>query len=121
MSLCIELHGLELFGHHGVGADERREGQRFLFDVWLDASEAAAGSDRIEDTVDYREVAAVVQEISDGRAYRLLEALAAAVADELLARFELEQVRVRVRKPDVRLAIPVEYSAVSVERASSSR
>jgi dihydroneopterin aldolase len=120
MTLRIELHGLELFGYHGAEEDERREGQRFLFDLWLDAPETAASSDRIEDAVDYRDVAAVVREVSDRRAYRLLEALAAGVAEELLARFELERVRVRVRKPDVRLSVPVDYSAVSVVRASSS-
>ncbi len=120
MSVTIEVKGLEVFGHHGVEADERQSGQRFLFDVWLDAAEAAARSDRIEDAVDYREVAATVRAVSDGHAFSLLEALAAAVADALVARFPLERVRVRVRKPDVRLADPVDHTAVSVERVSSS-
>jgi dihydroneopterin aldolase len=120
MSVTIELYGLELFGRHGVEAEERQAGQRFLFDLWLEASEDAARSDRIDDAVDYREVVAVVREVSEGRAFRLLEALATAVADELLSRFALERVRVRVRKPDVRLADPVAYAAVSVERESSS-
>jgi 7,8-dihydroneopterin aldolase/epimerase/oxygenase len=120
MSVTIEVSGLEIFGRHGVEDDERRSGQRFLFDLWLDAPDAASGSDRIEDAVDYREVAATVRAVSDGHAFALLEALAAAVADALVARFRLERVRVRVRKPDVRLADPVDYTAVSVERVSSS-
>ena len=61
-------------------------------------------SDRLEDAVDYVEVARAVQEISDGRQYELLEALAAAVADALRAPFSPERVRVRVRKPEVRPA-----------------
>jgi dihydroneopterin aldolase len=113
VTLTIELAGLELHGHHGVEEDERRDGQRFLFDLWLDVPDAPARSDRIEDAVDYREVVATVAEVSGGRAYRLLEALATAVAEALLARFPLEQVRVRVRKPDVRLDAPVDYSAVT--------
>jgi dihydroneopterin aldolase len=36
------------------------------------------------------------------------------VADALLERFPVESVRVRVRKPTV--ALPVEHSAVTVER-----
>jgi dihydroneopterin aldolase len=112
----IELRGLELHGYHGVLDDERREGQRFLFDVELEVGEEAARSDRIEDAVDYREVAAAVREVSAARTHRLLESLAAAVADELLARFPAASVFVRVRKPDVRLDPPVESSAVSVER-----
>jgi 7,8-dihydroneopterin aldolase/epimerase/oxygenase len=110
----IELAGLEVFGYHGVNEDERRDGQRFLYDLELDVGEAGA-SDRIEDAVDYRDVAACVREVSEGRAFHLLEALAAAVADALLDRFPATRVRVRVRKPDIRL--PVEHAAATVERS----
>jgi 7,8-dihydroneopterin aldolase/epimerase/oxygenase len=119
VSVMIELRGLELFAHHGVLDNERRAGQRFLFDLWLEASDDAARSDRLEDAVDYRQVLAAVREVSDRQTFRLLEALAAAVADSLLARFPVVRVRVRVRKPDVQLEEPVEYAAVSVERAGS--
>lgn len=114
--ITVEVIGLELHGFHGVEEDERREGQRFLFDVWLEVPDGAAKSDRIEDAVDYREVVACVREVSDGRAFQLLEALSAAVADAVLARFPVERVRVRVRKPDVRLGAPVEYTAATSER-----
>ena len=119
MTLTVELCGLELRAHHGVEEAERAEGQRFLFDVWLDVPEDAARSDRIEDAVDYREVGEVVRAVSDGRRFALLEALATAVADALVDRFPVERARVRVRKPDVRMALPVEYSAVSAERRRS--
>jgi 7,8-dihydroneopterin aldolase/epimerase/oxygenase len=110
----IELAGLEAFGYHGANEDERRDGQQFLYDVELEVGEAGS-SDRIEDAVDYREVAACVREVSESRAFHLLEALAAAVADALLDRFAVARVRVRVRKPDVRL--PVEHAAATVERS----
>lgn len=119
MSVTVELQGLELVGRHGVLDDERRDGQRFLFDVWLDVPVEAVASDRLEDAVDYREVVAAVRQVSDGRAFRLLEALAGAVADALVSRFPVERVRVRVRKPDVRLAASVEHAAVIVERPRS--
>jgi dihydroneopterin aldolase len=119
MTLTIEVAGLELHGHHGVLDEERAEGQRFLFDLSLDVPDTAARSDRIEDAVDYREVVAAVREVSDGHAYALLEALATAVAEALLERFPVERARVRVRKPDVRLDAPVEYSAVTVELAAA--
>lgn len=113
----IELRGLELHGRHGVLPHERERGQRFLFDVELDV--AAPQRDAIEATVDYREVAAAVREVSESRDYVLLETLAAAVAETLLDRFPASRVRVRVRKPDVALDPPVEESAVSVEARSS--
>ena len=100
MSVTVELRGLRLFGRHGVHAREKEEGQDFVFDVELEVGERGT-SDRLEDAVDYVEIAGVVQEISDARQYALLEALAAAVADELERRFSPDRVRVRVRKPDV--------------------
>ncbi len=114
----IEVHGLELFGRHGATEGEREGGQRFLFDLDLVADDAGARSDALADTVDYRHVVACVRAVSDGRPFTLLEALAAAVADALLERFPLSRVRVRVRKPDVRLEAPVDHTAVTVERSS---
>ena len=113
--MIVELRGIELFGYHGVLEEERRDGQRFLYDVELEVGERGA-SDRIEDAVDYREVAATVREVHD-RQFQLLEALACAVADAIVERFPVERVKVRVRKPEVRPAgLTVEHSAVTVER-----
>jgi dihydroneopterin aldolase len=112
----VELHALEVRGFHGALPEERERGQRFLFDVWLVVPDAVL-SDNLEYAIDYRDVAVAVREVSDGHAYHLLEALASGVADELLARFPAERVRVRVRKPDVELDPPVEYSAATVERS----
>ena len=115
----IEVHGLELFGHHGAAEEERERGQRFLFDLDLVADDAGARSDALADTVDYRDVVACARAVSDGRRFTLLEALAASVAEALLERFALRRARVRVRKPDVRLDAPVEHTAATVERFRS--
>ncbi len=115
--MTIELAGILLHGFHGVLEEERRLGQRFLVDVELDLEdEAGARTDSIDDAVDYRDVVARVKAISDARAYNLLEAFAAALADALLADLPVTSVRVRVRKPDVVLEPPVDFAAVSVER-----
>jgi dihydroneopterin aldolase len=101
MTVTVELRALRLFGRHGVHAHEKDHGQDFLFDVDLDVGERGV-SDRLEDAVDYRAVALAVQEVSDARSYDLLEALASAVAAELLRRFAAERVTVRVSKPAVK-------------------
>jgi 7,8-dihydroneopterin aldolase/epimerase/oxygenase len=99
--ISVEVRDLLVFGRHGVHEDERERGQEFVFDVELEVGERGT-SDRLEDAVDYVEVARAVQEVSDAAQYRLLEALATAVADELERRFSPERIRVRVRKPEVR-------------------
>jgi dihydroneopterin aldolase len=114
--VSLEVYGLELEGFHGATREEREHGQRFLFDVTLVAHDAGVRSDQLADTVDYTKVAACVQEVSDGHRFNLIEALAAAVADEILARFNVSRVLVRVRKPEVRLEAQVEWSSATIER-----
>src|SRR5687767_5535052 len=113
MTVTVELIGIELHGWHGVLEAERTEGQRFVFDVWLDVPEDASRTDRLDDAVDYRDVLEVIAAVSHRRKFHLLEALAAAAADALFARFPATRVRVRVRKPDVRLDAAVDWSGVT--------
>lgn len=112
MTVTVEIHGFELEGRHGVGEDERQNGQRFLFDVTLELPEPAA--DSIDATVDYRAVRDAIAEISDAQAYRLLESLASAAADAIAQRFDVERVTVRVRKPGVAWA---EWTAATSTRS----
>jgi dihydroneopterin aldolase len=112
--MILELEGLSVFGRHGVLEEERGDGQEFLYDIALDVGDAGA-SDRIEDAVDYREVADCVREISAGRDFNLIEALAGAVADALVERFAVRSVRVRVTKTNP-AGVGARYSIVTVER-----
>jgi dihydroneopterin aldolase len=118
--MTIELCGLVLFGHHGYLEAERRVGQRFLVDLWVDADDAAVASDDIDDTVDYRQLAELVRGVFAGPERLLLEGLAGAVVDGVLDRFPaIRSVRVRVRKPDVVLDPHAEHAAVVLERRRS--
>lgn len=109
--MIVEVHGLEVFGRHGVNDDERRDGQTFLVDLSVEVPEPK--EDSIGATVDYRRVRDVVRAVNDRSSYRLLETFAAAVADALVADLAVERVHVRVRKPGVAWA---EWTAASVER-----
>ena len=109
--MIVEVHGLEVFGRHGVNEDERELGQTFLVDVTLERSEP--GEDSIEETADYRVVRDVVRRVSEDNAYRLLESFAAAAADALVAALPDVTVRLRVRKPGIAWA---EWAGVTVER-----
>jgi dihydroneopterin aldolase len=116
--VLIEIEGLELRGFHGALEEERRLGQRFLFDVQLDAHDAGVRSDKLGDTVDYTAVVSCIRELSESHRFNLIEALAAAVAVALLDRFPVSRVRVRVRKPEVRLGAPAEWTGATIERPS---
>jgi dihydroneopterin aldolase len=114
--VILELKGLHVFGYHGVEEEEKRLGQLFLFDLELEVGERGA-DDRLENAIDYTEVASAIRELSNARRFDLLEALATATAELVYERFAPERVRVRVRKPQVKPAgMTVEFSAVTVER-----
>ncbi len=63
----------------------------------------AAKSDDLSDTIDYVEVQKIVTAISVGKRFNLLESLADRLAAELLERFPVREVIVRVRKPGAAL------------------
>jgi dihydroneopterin aldolase len=109
--MIVEVHGLELFGRHGVNDDERRDGQTFIFDVALEIDEP--NEDAIDATVDYRKVRDIVTSVNEAESYRLLETLVAAAADAIKAGLPVKKVRVTVRKPGIAWA---EWTGVTCER-----
>jgi 7,8-dihydroneopterin aldolase/epimerase/oxygenase len=109
--MIVEIHGLEVFGRHGVNDEERRDGQTFLFDVTAEINEPT--EDTIDATVDYRRLRDIVRETSDAESYRLLETLVAKVAGAIAQQLPVNKVRVRVRKPGIAWA---EWAGVTCER-----
>ena len=109
--MIVDLHGLEVFGHHGVGAREQREGQAFLVDVTLHLPDPA--DDTLDATLDYRRVRDVVRAVNESESFQLIETFAAAIADAVREELLVPRVRVRVRKPGVAWA---EWTAATVER-----
>ena len=68
MTVTVELYGLEVAGAHGVEEEERRRPQPFLYDLWLEVPDAAT-SDRLEATVDYRDVVSGKNDTNRGAFY----------------------------------------------------
>ncbi len=114
MEICIE--GLEVYAHHGVTAEERATGGRFVLDLTMFLGSCPAGeTDDLAGTVDYGAVVARVTEVVQGRSFRLLERLATVVAEELLAGFPIDRVTVRVAKPHPPLDAVVGAAVVTLE------
>ena len=105
MSDRIELRGMRFMGRHGLHLEERMEPQPFEVDVVVGADLAAAqASDELSDTVDYAAIFDAVRGRVEADSYRLIEALAGAIAGDVLAAHPLvESVDVRVRKPNAPL------------------
>jgi dihydroneopterin aldolase len=117
MSDRITLRGMRFPGRHGVTPEERAEPQPFEVDLVLrfDLSRAAA-SDDLVDTVDYASVFETTRRTILGRSFNLIEALAAAIGDAVLAEHPVDDVEVRLRKPKASLPGAFETVEVRIRR-----
>ncbi|MGE5530160.1 MAG: dihydroneopterin aldolase [Patescibacteria group bacterium] len=114
---CVRLLNMVFYTYHGAYAAEKELGQRLEVDVELTRDLSQPGtSDDLETAVNYAEVYALVREIVEEREFALLEAIAETVAAELLAAHELEEVAVRVRKPNPPVGGPVDCAEVEIRR-----
>ena len=114
----VELRGLSVYTHHGVSDAEQEVGQRIEIDVSFDVPDCdAVLTDRIEDTVDYGQVADIVTLAATERSYRTLERLAHVIGERLIERFDPDSVRVRAAKPEPPLPLSIEEVAVEVVRS----
>jgi dihydroneopterin aldolase len=118
MSDRIVLAGMVFQARHGVLDWEKSTAQRFEVDVELVLDVQPAGlDDDLTRTVDYRAVYRVVRQIVESTTYNLIEALAEAIAHEILAEQPLvDEVVIRVRKPEVRLDGPLDSAGVEIRR-----
>jgi dihydroneopterin aldolase len=110
----ISIVDLEVFYRVGVPDAERAQPQRLLLTVEMASDfSAAARSDGIADTIDYFAVTQRLLKLGDGREWKLIEKLAADIADAILAEFKPQGVSVEVKK----FIIPqAKYVSVSLKR-----
>jgi dihydroneopterin aldolase len=115
----IVLANMLFQARHGVLDWEKAEAQRFEIDLELGADLRPAGrDDDIASTVDYRGVYETTRHVVEGSSFNLLEALAEALARGLLESQPLvDEVVVRVRKPDVQLGGPLDFAGVEIRRS----
>jgi dihydroneopterin aldolase len=123
MSDRIFVNGLALHAYHGVMQHEAKVGQTFRLDLVLtiDLAEASR-TDKLTHTVSYDMVVKLASEAFSARRYRLVEAAAGAVAQEVLARCrQVRAVAVTVHKPHAPIAATFDDVGVTIERVRDAR
>lgn len=113
----IILKGMTFYGYHGVLPGEKEAGRPFVVDLvlYLDLDPAGRRDD-LDCTVDYSRVFDAVKRVVEGERFNLVETLASAIAERVLAGFPVEGVRVRVKKPVPPVGGIMEYAAADVRR-----
>jgi len=114
----VRISNMMFYGFHGYYEYEREQGQKFFFDVELKIEDdKAMDTDSLNDGVDTAHVYDIVKEVTENKRFQLLAALAGHIADRLLAKFpHVNESMVRVRKPSVPIAGPIDYIEVEVTR-----
>jgi dihydroneopterin aldolase len=117
----ILLQGIQVPAALGVTAAERRLRRPVLLDLEVHTDLRRAGrSDRIRDTLHYRHIFQVVEDVAANQEHKLVEALAERIAQAVLAKFDAEAVTVTVRKPTPISGV-LQYAGVRVTRSRDPR
>ena len=112
----IALSGVRATGFHGVLPEERRDGQEFVVDVRLE-TRVDTSADELSGTMNYAEVAQLVVDHITGEPVRLIETLAARIADDLSAIDGVDTVEVIVHKPQAPIPVPFTDVTLTVIRS----
>ena len=95
----ITIVDLEVFFLVGVPDEERAKAQRLLLTVEMDFDFAqAARTDNIAATIDYFAVSQRLLKFGERRSWKLIEKLAADVADLVLTEYNPQSVTVEIKK-----------------------
>lgn len=95
----IELESMQFQAYHGCYPLEQIVGNRFEVDVTIEADlDRAAGSDRVDDTINYLNVFEIVREQMAVKSH-ILEHVSQRIIDAVRSRWpQCERIRVRVSK-----------------------
>ncbi len=109
------LTGITAAGRHGANPGEKDQPQDFVVDLDV---EVEVGEDRLESTADYRSLIRTARETVERGSFDLLESLAHAVAETVLAQDGVVRVNAVVHKPGAARSNDVQgvAAAASAER-----
>lgn len=114
----IRIQDLEIYCHHGVFKEENVLGQKFLVSLILYTDIRKAGeSDDLSFSIDYAEVSHFVECRMKEKNYRLIEAVAEHLAEDILLEYSLvKKVCVELKKPWAPILLPLDTVSVRIER-----
>lgn len=115
----IYIKDLEVFAKHGVFPEENVLGQKFLVSAALGTSTREAGQkDDLTKSIHYGEASHFISRFLKEHTFKLLEAAAEKLAEELLLKIDrLESVRLEIKKPWAPIGLPLETVSVEIERS----
>lgn len=116
ISDLILLEGIQVPAALGVTAAERRMRRPVTLDLEVARDLRNAGrTDHIRNTLHYKRIFEVVEDVASNQEHRLVEALGERIAQAVLGKFDADSVTVTVRKPKP-IAGVLEYAGIRITR-----
>ena len=117
----IKLLGLSFYGYHGVSNSEQETGRMYEVDCEVEKDLRQAGkTDNLEDTVNYQAIYDTIKESVEEKKYFLLEKLAGEIAQNILDKFDVRKVILRVRKMNPPIAGHIRSVEVEICREQNA-
>ncbi len=113
----VRLTGMQFFAHHGCSKKEREEGQDFEVDVEIIDSLRKSGlSDNLKDSYDFNTIFSITKGIVLGERCNLIETLAGRICGAIKQEYDINEITVRIRKPDAPVGGEINYAEVEITR-----
>ena len=116
---CIRIINLKIPGRHGVYEFEKEKDGLFELDVELFLDLKSAGkSDDLAKTVNYGEAVGIITDVFNSKDKNLIESVAEDIAEELLSKYSISKVMIRIRKPHAPISANFDTVEEELERAN---
>jgi dihydroneopterin aldolase/2-amino-4-hydroxy-6-hydroxymethyldihydropteridine diphosphokinase len=116
---CIAIKKLEIFAKHGVFAEEKALGQKFIISAKLYTDVRKAGkSDDLADSLDYGGACVDIINYVQNNTFNLIERVAEGLTEMLFKKNpKLQKVEIEVEKPWAPIGANLETVSVKIERS----
>tara|TARA_A100001035_G_C27455787_1_gene352300 strand:+ start:224 stop:586 length:363 start_codon:yes stop_codon:yes gene_type:complete len=114
----LSIKNLKIPAKHGVYDFEKNKTGIFEIDIHVHSDLAnAMKSDDLRDSVDYAKLVELVKRVFLKRDYKLIEYAAGKICEEIMKKYSVEKVIVKVRKPHAPINADLDTVEVEVEQS----
>ncbi|MEN3930151.1 dihydroneopterin aldolase [Microvirga sp. W0021] len=118
MTDLIKVQRIAVYAFHGVMEEEAKLGQKFFISLTVEADLSKAGTtDNLDYTINYAKLTELAIHIATQQRFQLVEALAEAIATQVLDAFPLaHSIGVEIEKPSAPIQATFDTVSVTIFR-----
>lgn len=117
MQNVIYVNGIEVYAYHGVFPEEKRLGQKFIFNISCNLDfRKAMQSDDLQFSVSYGEISQIVADVATKNSYNLLEKLSYEILLTIFTKYSsITTITLEINKPNAPIPNIFSQCGIKVE------